>query len=70
MIGNKFISFSFHRSDERIQCLRSVLGSVVAQDDGAVAKVLVVTDGIHDGVYAVVLPVEGIHIPLDTVVSQ
>lgn len=58
---HKFIAFSFQRGDERIQCLGSVLGTVVAQDDGAVAQVLMVAYGINDGVYAVVLPVQAVH---------
>ena len=57
---HKLISFSFQRGDERIQRLGGVLRPVVAQDDGAVAQMLVVADGIHDGVHTVVLPVEGI----------
>ena len=59
---HEFVAFAFQRRDQRIQCLRSVLGSVVAQDDGAVAQMLVVAYGINDGVYAVVLPVQAVHI--------
>ena len=57
---HKLIALAFECGDERIQRLGGVLGSVVAEDDGTVAQVLVVADGIHDGVHAVVLPVEGI----------
>lgn len=59
---HKLIALAFERGDERIQCLGGVLGTVVAQDDGTIAQMLVIAYGIHDGVYAVVLPVEGVHI--------
>ena len=59
---HEFIAFSFQRRDERIQRLCGVLRPVVAQNDGAVAQMLVVAHGIDDGVHAVVFPVERIHI--------
>ena len=40
------------------------------EDDAAVAQVFVVQDGAHDGVGPVVLPVQGVHIPLHRVVSH
>ena len=58
----KLVPLVLKRGDERIQRLRGVLGSVVAQDDRAVAEMFVIAHGIDDGVYAVVLPVKGIHI--------
>ena len=54
---HEFISLSFQCRDECIQRLGSVLRSIVAKDDRAVAQMLVVTDGIDDGVHAIVLPV-------------
>ena len=59
---HKFVPLVLKRGDERIQRLCGVLGSVVAQDDRAVAEMFVIAHGIDDGVYAVVLPVEGIHV--------
>ena len=57
---HKLIAFSFERGDERIQRLGGVLRPVVAQDDGAVAQMLVVADRVYDGVHAVVLPVQAV----------
>ena len=59
---DKFISLAFRRGDQRIQRLCGVFRTVVAQDDGAVAQMLVVAHSVDDGVHTVVLPVERIHI--------
>ena len=59
---DKFIPFLFQRGDHFIQSFGSMLGSVVAEDDGAVAQMLVVAHSVDDGVHTVVLPVERIHI--------
>ena len=55
---HKLIPFALERGDERIQRLGGVLRTVVAEDDGTVTQVLVVADGIHIGVYTVVLPIQ------------
>ena len=59
---HKLVSLSFERGDERIQRLRGIFGTIVAQNDGAVAQMLVIADGIHDGIWAVVFPVQAAHI--------
>ena len=67
---HKLIALILKRGDECIQRLCGVLRPVVAQDDGTVAQMLVVADRVYDGVHAVVLPVEGVHIPLNAVITQ
>ena len=57
---HKLVSLSFERGDERIQRLRGIFGTIVAQNDGAVAQMLVVAHSVDDGVHTVVLPVERI----------
>ena len=59
---HKLVSLSFERGDERIQRLRGILRTVVAQDDRTIADMLVIAHRIDDGVHAVILPVEGIHV--------
>ena len=59
---DKFISLAFRRGDQRIQHLRGVFGSVVAENDGAVAQMLVIADFVDDRDGIIVLPVQAVHI--------
>lgn len=59
---HKFVTFLLQCRDQRIQCLGGVFGAVVAEDDRAVAEMLVTAYGIDNGIHAVVLPVKRIHV--------
>ena len=41
----------------------------MAQDDGTVSQMLVAAYRVYDGINTVILPVQGIHIPLDRVIA-
>ena len=41
----------------------------MAQNDGTVAKMLVLTDRFNDGIDSVILPVQAVYIPLDRVIA-
>lgn len=49
-------------SNQRFQRLRGIFSAVVAEDDAAVSEMLVLCDGLNDGIDAVILPVQGINI--------
>lgn len=53
----KFISLCFQIGDQGIQSLRGILCAIVAEDDGTVAKVLMIAYGGDDGIYAIIFPV-------------
>ena len=59
---DQFITFLFQRGDHFIQSFGGMLGSVVAEDDGAVAQMLVVAHFIDNGRSIVVLPVQAVHV--------
>lgn len=59
---HELIALILKCGDERIQRLRGILRTVVAQDDRTIAEMLVIAHRIDDGVHAVILPVEGIHV--------
>ena len=66
---NKLIPLILQCCNQSVQRIRRVLGPVVAQNDASVSEVLVLRYSLDDGIYAVVFPVERIHIPLNRVVS-
>ncbi|MBP3631221.1 MAG: hypothetical protein J6J23_07050, partial [Clostridia bacterium] len=46
--------------DQSIQGLRRVLGTVMAEYDGAVSEMLVLCHSLDDGIHTVILPVQRI----------
>ena len=67
--GNNFISLPFQVGNQGIQGIRRKFCSVMAQDDGTVSQMLVAAYRVYDGINTVILPVQGIHIPLDRVIA-
>ena len=67
--GNDLIALPLQIGDQRIQSLRREFRPVVAEDDGAAAQMLMIADGGDDGIRAVILPVQGIHVPLNGIVA-
>ena len=59
---HKLVSLSFERGDERIQRLRGIFGTIMTQNDGAVAQMLVIADFVDDRDGIIVLPVQAVHI--------
>ena len=65
---DKFIAFVLQCGDESIQRVFGIFGTVMAEDNAAVAQVGIFGDPFDDIISAVILPVERIHIPLYGVV--
>lgn len=59
---HKGVSFIFQGSDESVQRLGCEFCPIVAKNDAAVSKMLVLGHGLYDGIYAIVFPVKGISI--------
>lgn len=57
----KFIACVKKRLNHGFQRFRCVFCTVMAENDRAIAQVLVIADCLNDGVYAVVFPVKAIH---------
>ena len=60
--GNNLVALFFQTGNHGIEGVGGVGGTVVAEDDGTVAQVLVLADCFDDGVAAVVFPVERVHV--------
>jgi len=55
-------SFFFQCLDHGIQCLRCVLGAVVAENDGAIAQMFMFRYFFDNGICVIVFPIQGIHV--------
>ncbi len=62
LYSDQFIALFFECGDHLIQGLGSMFGTVVAEDDGAVAQMLVIAHLVYDRGGIVVLPVQTVHI--------
>lgn len=67
--GYDLISLAFQIGDQGIQGVCGIFCPVMAEDDGAVAKMLVAAYRTDNGVRSIILPVERIHIPLNGIIS-
>ena len=59
--GHQLIALLLQPCDYSLQGLGSVFGSIVHENDGAVAQMLVAGDGLDNRIYAVVLPVQRVY---------
>ena len=62
------ISLLFKIGQQRIQGFCCIFCAIMTQDDRTRPKCFVITDGINDGLYSIVLPVKGVHGPLDRII--
>lgn len=60
---DKLIALFLQCCDQCVQCVCCILCTVMAQNDGTVAKMLVLTDRFNDGIDSVILPVQAVYIP-------
>lgn len=60
---DKLIALFLQCCDQCVQCVCCILCTVMAQNDGTVAKMLVFTDRFNDGIDSVILPVQAVYIP-------
>ena len=58
----KFISLRFQVGDQGVQSLRGIFGAIVAEDNRAVAQMLVIAYGGDDGIYAIIFPVQAVNV--------
>ena len=60
---DKLIALFLQCCDQCVQCVCCILCTIMAQNDGTVAKMLVLTDRFNDGIDSVILPVQAVYIP-------
>ncbi|MDE6529469.1 MAG: hypothetical protein K2K96_01700 [Lachnospiraceae bacterium] len=58
----KFISLRFQIGDQGVQSLCGIFCTIVAEDNGAVAQMLMIAYGGDDGIYAVIFPVKAVNV--------
>ena len=58
----KFIALCLQGLNHAFQCLGGIFCTIVTQNNGTVSEVFMVTNGIDDGIDAVVLPIEAVNI--------
>lgn len=59
---HELIPLPLQRGNQRFQGFRRIFGTVMAEDNAAVAEMFMLRDRLDDGIHAVIFPVEGITI--------
>lgn len=66
--GHELITSLFQCRNQGIKRLHCIPGTIVAQNDRTISKMLILGDGLYDGVHTIVFPVETVNVPLDRII--